>query len=130
MAPKWLSVDFVLSLHDHAIAGFGGSYGVRDLESLESALERGPSLYVYGDDPTIFQLAAALSAGIARNHPFLDGNKRTALLVARAFLFLNGYLFEAKESEEVAMMIALAEGSLDESRLADWLADNATVRQD
>jgi len=126
MAPKWLSVDIVKALHSEVISRFGGSEGVRDAGLLESAIGRPQNLSAYGNDPSLPELAAAYCAGIVRNHPFVDGNKRTGLLMVRAFLFRNACAFEPNEAEEVAVMVALANGEIDESRLAGWIADNVT----
>ncbi len=94
---------------------------------LESALDRPRNLYAYGDDPTLFDLAAAYCTGIVKNPPFIDGNKRTGDLTARAFLFRNGYLFEPDEADEVNTIIALAAGEIDEDVLARWISDNSTA---
>lgn len=112
----------VLALHAESAAEFGGSPGLRDAGMLESALDRPRNLFAYGDDPSIFNLAAAYCGGIVKNHPFIDGNKRAGLLSVRAFLFRNGTLFEAEESDEVTSMTALAAGEIDEAALAAWIA--------
>ncbi len=125
MEPKWLTAQLVQAIHSLAIATFGGSHGVRDIGLLESALDRPRNLYAYGDDPTLFDLAAAYCAGIVKNHPFIDGNKRTGDLTARAFLFRNGYLFEPDEADEVNMIVALAAGEIEEDVLARWIFDNS-----
>jgi death-on-curing protein len=123
MEPKWLTLDMVRALHAEIIAAFGGSPGVRDTGLLESALDRPRNLFAYGDGPSMFELAAAYCVGIVKNHPFIDGNKRTGLLSARAFLFRNAYLFEPEERDEVTIMVALAAGELDEAALAAWFAE-------
>jgi death-on-curing protein len=128
MEPKWLGIDLMLVVHREAVSRFGGSDGVRDIGLLESALERPRNLYFYGEGPTIFDLAAAYGTGIVKNHPFLDGNKRTGLLSIRAFLFANGWLFEPAEVDQVTMMVALATGEIDERVLAGWIADFTTRR--
>ena len=119
-----------LALHAMSIAKFGGTAGIRDEGLLESALDRPRNLFAYGDDPSIFEMAAAYCSGIVKNHPFLDGNKRTGDLAIRAFLLRNGYLFEPEEAEEVVMIMALAAGGADEETLAGWIAENATPRED
>ncbi len=124
MEPKWLTAQLVQAIHTQAVAEFGGSHGVRDMGLLESALDRPRNLYAYGDDPTLFDLAAAYCTGIVKNHPFIDGNKRTGDLTARAFLFRNGYLFEPDEADEVNMIVALAAGEIEEDTLALWLSEN------
>ncbi len=127
MEPKWLTAQLVQAIHTQAVAEFGGSHGVRDMGLLESALDRPRNLYAYGDDPTLFDLAAAYCTGIVKNHPFIDGNKRTGDLTARAFLFRNGYLFEPDEIDEVNMIVALAAGEIEEDVLARWISDNSTA---
>ncbi|MCH8002296.1 MAG: type II toxin-antitoxin system death-on-curing family toxin [Proteobacteria bacterium] len=127
MEPKWLTAQLVQAIHTQAVAEFGGSHGVRDMGLLESALDRPRNLYAYGDDPTLFDLAAAYCTGIVKNHPFIDGNKRTGDLTARAFLFRNGYLFEPDEIDEVNMIVALAAGEIEENVLARWISDNSTA---
>ncbi len=129
MEQKWLTAQLVQAIHSQAIATFGGSHGVRDMGLLESALDRPRNLYAYGDDPTLFDLAAAYCAGIVKNHPFIDGNKRTGDLTARAFLFRNGYLFEPDEADEVNMIVALAAGAIEEDVLARWISDNSTPKR-
>lgn len=120
----------VRAIHARAVAVFGGSHGIRDAGLLESALERPRNLYAYGENPSLFELAAAYCSGIVKNHAFVDGNKRTGLLSARAFLFRNGYLFEPDEADEVKTMVALAAGEIDERDLAGWLSDYSTRRRD
>jgi death-on-curing protein len=129
MEPKWLTARLVQAIHSQAVADFGGSHGVRDMGLLESALDRPRNLYAYGDDPTLFDLAAAYCAGIVKNHPFIDGNKRTGDLAARAFLFRNGYLFEPDEADEVNMIVALAAGEIEEDVLARWISENSTPKR-
>ncbi len=128
MEPKWLTVQLVQAIHSLAVAEFGGSHGVRDMGLLESALDRPRNLYADGDDPTLFDLAAAYCTGIVKNHPFIDGNKRTGDLSARAFLFRNGYLFEPDEADEVNMIVALAAGEIEEDTLARWISENSTPK--
>ena len=126
--PKWLRKDMVLGLHAMAVAHFGGSPGLRDEGLLERALDRPRNLCAYGDEPSLFELAAAYCAGIVKNHPFVDGNKRAGDLAVRAFLRLNGYLYEPEEAEEVVMIVALAAGEIEEDALALWIAENASPR--
>ena len=118
--PNWLSRALVLAIHDEMIAVFGGNGDLRDSDRLDSALDRPRNLFTYGNAPTLFDLAAVLCHGLAKNHPFLDGNKRTALLAARAFLFLNGYAFEPHEVDEVEMIVGVADGSIDQEVLTQW----------
>jgi len=126
--PKWLTIQLVLAIHSQAVAEFGGSHGVRDTGLLESALDRPRNLYVYGDDPNLFDFAAVYCMGIVKNHPFIDGNKRTGDLTARAFLFRNGYPFEPDVADEVNMIVALAAGEIDEGALARWISENSTPK--
>ena len=128
MEPKWLTKEIVLALHAESVAEFGGSPGLRDAGLLESALDRPRNLFAYGDEPSLFELAAAYCAGIVKNHPFVDGNKRAGDLAVRAFLRLNGYLYEPEEAEEVVMIVALAAGEIDADALAAWIAENASPR--
>ncbi|MDZ7736337.1 MAG: type II toxin-antitoxin system death-on-curing family toxin [Gammaproteobacteria bacterium] len=122
--PKWLSRQMVLAIHAEAIWHFGGMSGVRDDKLLESALDRPRNLYCYDDSVDLFKLAASLCTGLIKNHPFNDGNKRTGLLAVRAFLFLNGQALEPDEADEVETMVAVADGRLDETDLAEWLKAN------
>jgi death-on-curing protein len=126
IAPKWITVAIATAIHDEAIYEFGGLPGVRDRGLLESALDRPRNLLAYEPTSSIFKLAAALCFGIAKNHAFNDGNKRTALLATRAFLFLNGHALEPRQDDEVATLVAVADGSLDQTRLEVWLARNST----
>jgi death on curing protein len=122
--PKWLATAVVTAIHDEAIYEFGGLAGIRDFGLLESALDRPRNRLAYEPKSTLFELAATLCVGLAKNHPFIDGNKRTALLATRAFLFLNGYALEPTEEDEVLTMVAVADSSLSEQQLADWLRRN------
>jgi len=118
----WLQKELVVLIHARQIAEHGGSAGVRDGGLLESALARAQQLHAYGDPaPDLADLAAALAYGLARNHPFVDANKRTAHVTYRTFLELNGADLVATEEEKYVAMLALAEGKLKESAFADWL---------
>jgi death-on-curing protein len=123
--PEWLTADLVLAIHDEQLREFGGPPGIRDMGALESALGRARNRWAYegGDLP---RLAAAYGFGIARNHPFVDGNKRAALLAIIAFLGLNDVEFTASEAEAVVMIRDLAAGGIDEDVLARWIADNVS----
>jgi len=123
--PKWLTTAIVTAIHDEAIYEFGGLAGVRDIGLLESALDRPRNRLAYEPSTTLFELAASLCVGLTKNHPFTDGNKRTALLATRAFLFLNEYALEPGEEDEVLTMVAVADGSLSETELASWLRRNS-----
>ena len=115
----WIGPAVATAVHAEQIAEHGGGEGVRDLGLLESALARPQQLAAYGQ-PDIADLAAAYAFGIARNHPFVDGNKRTAAVVSEAFLALNGQNLGATDAELVVVMVALAAGELSEAELADW----------
>ena len=123
MAPVWLTVAMVRAIHAEQLAIFGGGSGLRDEGLLESALERPHNLFAYGEQPSLFDLAAAYTLGIIRNHPFVDGNKRTGLLAGVAFLDLNGYDFTPEETDVVNVIMAAAAGEADETLVAEWFAD-------
>ena len=118
----WIERALVLALHERQLAEHGGGIGVRDEGLLESALARPQQLHAYGDPPPdLAALAASLAFGLARNHPFIDGNKRTAAVACELFLVLNDALLQASNIELYPVYLALAEGSLDEAGFADWL---------
>ena len=120
----WLEKAVVLALHDRQVAEHGGSHGVRDEGLLESALARAQQLHAYGDPaPDLADLAATLAYGLARNHPFVDGNKRTAHVAYRTFLALNGAELLATDEEKYVAILALAEGKLPERDFAAWLRE-------
>lgn len=118
----WIDPAVVLAIHDEQIAEHGGAPGVRDTGLLESALARPQNLEAYGG-PDVFLLAAAYAFGVAKNHPFVDGNKRTALVLCELFLELNGWRNEANDAETLAAMLDLAAGDLDENGFAAWLRE-------
>ena len=115
----WVTVEVAIAAHAEQLAEHGGAEGVRDLSLLESAMARPRNLAAYGD-PDAADLAAAYAYGIARNHPFVDGNKRTAAVVSETFLILNGFELAATDAELVVAFLALAAGELTEEELADW----------
>ncbi len=118
----WVREDVVLAVHLRQLAEHGGGEGIRDEGLLQSALARPQNLLAYGDPPPeLASLAAAYAYGIARNHPFVDGNKRTALIVARLFLLLNGMDLVATQEEKYSIFLALAAGDLSEEGLANWV---------
>lgn len=127
--PTWLSLAQVKMMHAETIRLFGGLPGLRDEGLLESALGVPVHLWTYEDQPSRFRLAAAYAHAIARNHPFLDGNKRTALLAIRAFLFLNGVHFNPGEVETVTMMEGLAAGEVNAEQLSTWIEANSVSRR-
>jgi len=122
---KWITTRIAIAIHDEAIYEFGGLAGMRDQGLLESALDRPRNLLAYQPGSSLFELAASLCFGVAKNHPFNDGNKRTALLSTRAFLYLHGQMLEPVQQDEVATMVAVAENSLNEQQLASWVRLNS-----
>ena len=124
--PNWLALTQVRMLHAESLRYFGGLTGVRDEGLLESALDRPRNKFAFGNTTNLFELAAAYGFGIARNHAFIDGNKRTALLSIRAFLFRNHYGFAPEETETVTMIEGLAAGSIGEDILAKWIQENSS----
>lgn len=119
----------VLGIHAEQIAHYGGARGVRDDGGLESAISRPQNLAAY-EEPDGFRLAAAYAFGIARNHPFVDGNKRTAFVVAATFLAKNGLTLQASEAEVVLTFLRLAAGDMTEDELARWFRANAALPAD
>jgi death-on-curing protein len=130
MAPAWILKATVLALHDEQIAEHGGLAGIKDEGLLESALARPENLYAYGK-PDIIELAAAYGFGIARNHAFVDGNKRTSLVVTGLFLDLNGWELTATDAEVVGVWMALADSQSDmtETKFTDWLREKVAAYQ-
>jgi len=121
--PVWLTVDLVVAIHGEQLRLFGGPEGIRDPAMLESALDRPKNKWAYGERE-LAALAAAYAFGIARNHPFVDGNKRASFLAMITFLGLNGVDFVAPEAQAAAAILALAAGEIDEAGLARWIRDN------
>ncbi len=115
----WIATEVALAAHAEQLAEHGGGDGIRDAGMLDSAMARPQNLAQYGD-PDAAALAAAYAYGIARNHPFTDGNKRTAAVVSETFLMLNGYALGATDAELVVAFVALAARELGEDELADW----------
>jgi death on curing protein len=120
---EWLSVPIVLAIHDEQLVAHGGSAGVRDVALLESALNRPLNKWNY-ENAELPELAAAYAYGIARNHPFVDGNKRTSLLALYTFLGINGIDFVVPEADAAAIILSLAAGEVSEESLARWIRDN------
>ena len=122
----WLLEEMLTAIHHRQIAEHGGSEGVRDEGLLSSALARPQNLFAYGEPtPDLASLAAAYAYGIARNHPFIDGNKRTGFMLAATFLEINGLQFTASEESVVEATVALAAGAMTEAGYADWLKANS-----
>ena len=129
-APIWIEASEAVALHDRLLAIDGGAAGVRDRALLESALARPRQRVAYAERASIVELAAAYTAGVVKNHPFIDGNKRTGFVVGVLFLELNGFRFVASEAAAAAAVIALAAGELDEGGYARFLADNSKRSED
>lgn len=123
--PRWVSLAVVMAIHEAQIAEHGGTLGIRDEGLLESALARPRQIFAYADSPPLAALAAAYVFGIAKNHPFLDGNKRTAWVVGAAFLEINGRDVIATEADVVERMLAAASNGISESDFAAWLDSNS-----
>jgi death-on-curing protein len=121
--PFWLTVAMTVAIHDEQLAIPGGSAGLRDHALLESALDRPRNKWAY-EQAALPELAAGYGFGIARNHPFIDGNKRTALLAIFTFLGVSDVDFVVPEADAAAMILALAAGEVSEDNLARWIRDN------
>lgn len=126
--PAWITRGECLALHSQLLARFGGLEGIRDEGLLESALGRPRHLHHY-ERPTTVELAAAYAEGIVKNHPFLDGNKRTGFVAAVLFLETNGHRFSAPEEEAVLRTLALAAGEISAAEYAAWLAESCEKRK-
>ena len=124
--PVWIDERDTLALHDRLLALDGGAAGVQNVGLLQSALARPQQLYAYGDVPDTVDMAVAYMAGIVRNHPFVDGNKRTAFVVGVLFLEMNGHRFAASEEDATQAVLGLAAGSIDETSFARWLRANVS----
>ena len=122
--PVWIEERVALVIHERLLALHGGRAGLRDRGLLQSALARPRHLHAYAESAGIVEMAAACSAGIIRNHPFVDGNKRTGFLIGILFLELNGYCFTAGEESSTQAVFALAERTLDESGYVAFLREN------
>lgn len=125
MNVEWVAFETVLVFHDLQISEHGGADGVRNEGGLKSALARPANLAAY-EAPDLFDLAAAYAVGSVRNHPFVDGNKRTAFVVAVSFLELNGQELNVEEAEAAVVFLQLAAGQLSEQELAEWLRANSS----
>lgn len=121
--PIWLLKAVVLALQEIQLAEHGGQPGLRDENLLESALARPQNLLVYGS-PDIFDLAAAYAYGLARNHPFIDGNKRASFVASFTFLAMNGYSVTANQADRLLTWMAIADGRLTEAEIANWFRAN------
>ena len=125
--PVWLLDAAVLIAHEVSLANFGGADGLRDLNLLRSAVARPRNLFAYGN-PGLHELAAAYTVGIVRNHPFVDGNKRTGFLAGAAFLELNGDRLVAAEIDATRTVLGVAAGEISEAQLAEWFRANTLNR--
>jgi len=121
--PVWLTPEIVIAIHEMQLAEHGGPAGIRDMGMLESALGRPQNKFAYGETDLVV-LAAAYGFGVARNHPFIDGNKRTSLLVIYTFLGINDVDFIVPEAEFATIILDLAAGEVSEDSLARWIRDN------
>lgn len=124
---RWIDKQALLLLHGESVAEHGGATGMRDAGLLDSALARAANLAAYGE-PDVAALAATYGYGIARNHPFVDGNKRAAFLSVGLFLALNGYRLVTSQAEATVVIFALAAGELPEAEFAAWLRTNIAAR--
>lgn len=123
--PVWVLDAVAIAIHSEVLSAHGGPAGIRDKALLESALARARQKHEYAPGSSVFELAAAYAYGIARNHPFVDGNKRTVFTVGALFLELNGYRLTASEAEAAVVFKNLASGDLDEPALAAWYEANS-----
>ncbi|MBV9676213.1 MAG: type II toxin-antitoxin system death-on-curing family toxin [Acidobacteriaceae bacterium] len=119
--PYWVAYDVVLAIHEAQLAEHGGSLGIRDQGLLDSALARPKNLYAYSEQAALAQLAASYAVGLAKNHAFIDGNKRTAWVVCAVFLELNGIPATADQTSVVTIMLGVASGTITEEQFARWL---------
>ena len=120
----WVADEVVLAIHEEQLSEHGGLSGVRDMGAVLSALARPRNLFAYDDGVDIAQLAAAYIYGIAKNHGFADGNKRTSLVVGDVFLMLNGYELTSSPASNVLTIVAVADGTMTEEQLAKWVHEN------
>ena len=126
--PFWLDRDTVIAFHYENLQRFGGPEGIRDIALLESALARPENKHVYASEFDLAGLAAAYAYGIARNHPFIDGNKRAAYVAMEVFLLVNGFALELDEADAITTFLSLAAGDLTEDQLATWIRDHMVAR--
>ena len=127
-APIWIGTWEAIAIHDRLLAMHGGASGLRDPSLLESALARPRQHFAY-TTPDIVEMAALYAAGIVRNHPFVDGNKRVGFVIGVLFLELNGFIFKAREEDATQAVFDLAAGKLDEASYAAWLRANVSRRR-
>ena len=128
--PVWVSEKLVLVVHDMLLSEHGGLSGVRDAGLLKTALAKPQQLFSYQPESSLFELATAYSFGLAKYHPFVDGNKRIAFTIAAVFLELNGFTINAPEAEVVVFYEGLAAGNITEEALSKWLGDSSEPLKD
>jgi death-on-curing protein len=122
---RWLDREIILAIHEEQLAQHGGGVGIRDEGLIESALGRPQNIAAYNPDADLCDLAAAYAYGIAKNHPFIDGNKRTAYVAMELFLIEHGMLLTAEDGDAVVTFLGLAAGEITEEQLAAWIRSNA-----
>jgi death on curing protein len=127
--PNWLDTEAVITFHYENLQRFGGPEGIRDMTLLESALARPINKHAYASEFDLAGLAAAYAFGIARNHPFVDGNKRAAYVAMEVFLLINGFALELDEDDAITTFRALAAGDLSEDQLATWIRNHMVAHQ-
>jgi len=127
--PVWIEERDVLAIHDRLLALYGGATGLRDRGLLQSALARPRQHHAYANSSDVVEMAALYTAGIVRNHPFVDGNKRTGFVIGVLFLELHGFDFKASEEDATQAVMALAAGTFDEAGYTAWLRENAKRRR-
>ena len=125
---KWIDARAILAIHDEQLAEHGGGAGTRDANLLESALARPVNLGAY-ESPDVAMLAASYAVGIAKNHPFIDGNKRTAFVAMELFLYLNGHELMADDADCVLTMLGMAAGNIGEVEFAEWIQRHIQQRK-
>ena len=126
--PRWISKKAPLPLHEESLSEFGGARGLRDEGLLESALARARNTHAYSPAATFAELAASYGYGVAKNHAFVDGNKRAAFLCIGLFLTINGYRLTASQADAIETMLSVAGGTMTEGELALWIAQNSKSR--
>jgi death-on-curing protein len=127
--PLWIEERDALAIHDRLLALHGGATGLRDRDLLESALARPRQHHSYAKTSNVVEMAALYTAGIIRNHPFVDGNKRTGFVIGVLFLELHGFVFKASEADATQAVMALAAGTLDEAAFTAWFRENAKPKR-
>lgn len=127
-SPRWISKKALLLLHEESLAEFGGGRGLRDEGLLDSALARPENVHFYQPESTIADLAAAYGYGLAKNHAFVDGNKRAAFLAIGLFLAMNGYRLKASQIDAIRTMLGVAASEISEQDLSGWIGRNIELR--